>query len=81
MWINDAVKHRRQTRRLRARLLSAVVAGLGGLLTVAILSDLFVVALPTPVHAEASAPAFVSLCFQGSGGELLDFAYVGQRCR
>ena len=81
MWINDAVKHRRRTRRLRARLLSAVVAGLGGLLTVAILMDVLVVGLPKPVHAEASAPAFVSLCFNGSGSELLDFAYAGQRCR
>jgi len=81
MWINGTVGRSRAARLLRARLLGAVVAGLGSLLAVAILSDMFVVALPTPVHAEASAPTFVSLCFNGSGGEFLGFAYLGQRCR
>ena len=81
MWSNGRVERRRAARRLNARLLGAVVAGLGGLLTLAILSDLFVVALPTPVHAEASAPAFVSLCFKGPGGELLDLVQAEQRCR
>ena len=63
------------------RLLGAVVAGFGGLLAAAILSDVLDAGLPTPVHAEASAPAFVSACFEGPGGEFLGFAYLGQRCR
>ena len=81
MWHNDTVERSRGSRLLSSRLLGAVVAGFGGLLTVVILLDVLVVGLPKPVHAEASAPAFVSLCFNGSGSELLDFAYAGQRCR
>jgi hypothetical protein len=73
---NNAVERSRAT-----RLHSAVVAGLGSLLALAVLSDVFLVGLPKPVHAEASAPAFVSLCFNGPGGEFLHFAHVGQRCR
>jgi hypothetical protein len=41
--------------------------------------------LPRPVHAEAAlvaaAPPAPGLCFQGPGGELLDFAPAGQGCR
>jgi hypothetical protein len=76
MWLNGMVERGRAV-----RLLSAAVAGFGGLLAVAILSDVLIVGLPKPVHAEASAPAFVALCFEGPGGEFLNAAYVGQRCR
>jgi len=61
--------------------LSAVVAGLVGLLGAVLLSGMFEVSLPTPARAEVAAPAVGGLCFHGQGGELLDFAPAGQRCR
>jgi hypothetical protein len=76
MWINGRVERSRGS-----RLLSAVVAWFGALLAAAILSDVFVARLPTPGHAEGSAPAFVSVCFQGPVGGFLGIAYLGQRCR
>ena len=37
--------------------------------------------LPTSARAEVAAPPVTGLCFHGQGGELLDFAPAGQRCR
>jgi hypothetical protein len=62
------------------RRLNAVVAGLVGLLAAALLSGVEV-SLPTPARAEVAAPPVAGLCFHGQGGELLDFAPAGQRCR
>ena len=74
------------------RLLSALVAGLGGLLAAALLSGLFDGGLPKPARADVAAPALSAanglaerlpapgLCFHGPGGELLDFAPTGGRC-
>jgi hypothetical protein len=76
MWSNEAVGRSRS-----ARLLGAVVVWFGGLLVLAILSDVFDAGPPKPVHAEGAPPAFVSVCFRGAGGELLDFTHLGQRCR
>ena len=63
--------------------LQALVAGLGGGLAAMLLLGVFDGGLPRPVHAEvapAAAPSAPSLCFRGSGGELLDFAPAGRRC-
>ncbi len=64
-------------------LLHALVAGLGGLLGAALFSGVIDGGLPRPVHAEAAlaAPSAPGVCFNGPGGEFLDFAPVGQRCR
>ena len=73
------------------RLLNALVAGLGGLLAAALFSGLFDGGLPRPARAEEAAvaaaggpaarPPAPCLCFHGPGGELLDFAPAGGRCR
>jgi hypothetical protein len=73
---NDAAESSRSPRRL-----SAVVAGLVGLLGAVLLSGMIEVSLPTPARAEVAAPAVAGLCFHGQGGELLDFAPAGQGCR
>ncbi len=70
----------------RPRLLDAIVAGLGALFAAALFLGLFDHGLqPTPARAEAApvvtAPSAPGLCFHGAGGELLDFAPAGQRCR
>ena len=66
-------------------LLHALVAGLGGVLAAALFLGVFGGGLPRPVHAEAAlaaaAPSAPGLCFNGPGGEFLDFAPVGQGCR
>ena len=66
-------------------LLHALVAGLGGVLAAALFLGVFDGGLPRPVHAEvalaAVAPSAPGLCFRGPGGEFLDVAPVGQRCR
>ncbi len=67
-------------------LLHALVAGLGGVLAAALFLGVFDGGLPRPVHADAAllatAPSAPGLqCFNGPGGEFLDFAPVGQRCR
>ena len=73
-------------RNSRPRLLDAAVAGLGALFAAALFLGLFDHGLPPkPARAEAAvttaaAPA-PGLCFQGPGGELLDFAPAGQHCR
>ena len=70
------------SRPFQTRLLHAIPAGLGGLLAAALFVGLFDGGLPKPARAEAAAPvAVTSLCFHGPGGELLDFAPAGQRCR
>jgi hypothetical protein len=63
------------------RRLNAVVAGLVGLLAVAFFSGTFDGGVPKPARAEVAAPAISGLCFHGPGGELLDFAPAGRRCR
>ena len=67
------------------RFLHTLVAGLAGVLAAALFLGVFDGGLPRPVHAEvallAAAPSAPSLCFNGPGGEFLDFAPVGQRCR
>ncbi len=71
----------------RPRLLDAIVAGLGALFAAALFLGLLDHGLPPrPARAEAAsmaaaAPSAPGLCFQGPGGELLDFAPAGQRCR
>jgi hypothetical protein len=66
-------------------LLHALVAGLGGVLAAALFLGVFDGGLPRPVHAEvallAAAPSAPGLCFNGPGGEFLDFAPSGQGCR
>ncbi len=67
-----------------SRLLRSFVAGLAGVLAVALFLGAFDGGLPRPVHAEvalAAAPSAPGLCFNGPGGELLDFAPAGQGCR
>ena len=63
----------------------ALVAGLGGVLAAALFLGVFDGGLPRPVHAEvaplAAPPSALGLCFSGPGGEFLDFAPVGRRCR
>ena len=71
--------------RPRWRLLDAAVSGLGALIAAALLLGLLEHGLPPrPARAEAAvtmaAPSAPGLCFQGPGGELLDFAPAGQRC-
>ena len=65
--------------------LHALVAGLGGVLAAALFLGVFDGGLPRPVHAEAAlasaAPSAPGLCFNGPGGEFLDFAPVRQGCR
>jgi hypothetical protein len=77
MCSNEAALERSQS----PRRLSAVVAGLVGLLVAALFSGAFDGGFPKPARAEVAAPAVASLCFHGQGGELLDFAPAGQRCR
>jgi hypothetical protein len=74
------------SRLFRTRLLSSIVAGLGGFLAAALFLGVSDGGLPRPVHAEvalaaAAAPAAPGLCFSGPGGELLDSAPAGQGCR
>jgi hypothetical protein len=64
--------------------LQALVAGIGGVLATALSLGASEGGLPRPVHAEAAlaaAPPAPGLCFNGPGGEFLDVAPVGQRCR
>ena len=75
------------------RLLGATVAWFGALLTAALVSGLFDGGLPEHTWAEAAAPVALAagggpagpsmqgMCFDGPGGELLDFAPAGQHCR
>jgi hypothetical protein len=69
------------------RFLHTLVAGLAGVLAAALFLGAFDGGLPRPVHAEAAlaaapaAPLAPGLCFRGPGGEFLDVAPVGQRCR
>ena len=67
------------------RLLSTLAAGLAGVLAAALFLGVFDGGLPRPVHAEvaalAAAPSAPGLCFNGPGGELLDFAPAGRGCR
>ena len=67
------------------RLLDAAVAGLGALFAAALFLGLFDHGLPPkPARAEAAVamapPPAPGLCFNGPGGELLDFAPAGRRC-
>ncbi len=66
-------------------LFHALVAGLGGVLAAVLFLGVFDGGLPRPAHAEvaltAAAPSASGLCFQGPGGELLDFAPAGRGCR
>ena len=69
-------------------LLRALAAGLGGVAAAALFLGVFDGGVPRPVHAEAAAlaalaaaPAAPGLCFNGPGGEFLDVAPAGQRCR
>ncbi len=68
-----------------ARLLDTLVAGLAGVLAAALFLGVFDGGLPRPARAEvalaAAAPAAPGLCFNGPGGELLDFAPAGRGCR
>ena len=68
----------------RPRPLDAIAAGLGALFAAALFLGLFDHGLPPrPARAEAApVPALSAphLCFQGTGGELLDFGPAGQRC-
>ncbi len=67
------------------RFLRTLVAGLAGVLAAALFLGVFDGGLPRPVRAEAArvaaAPSVPGLCFNGPGGEFLDVAPVGQRCR
>ena len=67
------------------RFLQTLVAGFAGVLAAMLFLGVFDGGLPRPVHAEAAlvaaAPPAPGLCFQGPGGELLDFAPAGQGCR
>ncbi len=66
-------------------LLRGLAAGLGGVLAAALFLGVFDGGVPRPVRAEAArvaaAPSVPGLCFNGPGGEFLDVAPVGQRCR
>ena len=74
---NDAASESSRPRRL-----NAVVAGFVGLLGAALFSGAFEGGFPTtPARAEVAAAPVAGLCFHGQGGELLDFAPAGQRCR
>ena len=64
--------------------LRCFVAGLAGVLAAALFLGVCYSGLPRPMHAEvalAAAPSAPGLCFNGPGGEFLDVAPVGQRCR
>ena len=64
--------------------LQALVAGLGGVLAAALVLGTFDGGLPRPVRAEAAlaaTPSALGLCFTGPGGEFLDVAPLGRRCR
>ena len=66
------------------RFLQTLVAGLAGVLAAMMFLGVFDGGLPRPGHAEAAlaaAPPTPGLCFNGPGGELLDAAPVGRRCR
>ncbi len=66
------------------RLLHTLVAGFAGVLAAALFLGVFDGGLPRPVHAEVAPAAALSapgLCFNGPGGELLDFAPAGRGCR
>jgi hypothetical protein len=67
------------------RLLGALAAGLAGVLAAGLFLGVFDGGLPRPAHAKAAlaaaAPAAPGLCFNGPGGELLDFAPAGRGCR
>ena len=72
------------SRRFRTRHLSAIVAGFAGVLAAALFLGVFDGGLPRPVHAEvalAATAAPPALCFNGPGGELLNFAPAGRGCR
>ena len=63
------------------RFLHTLVAGLAGVLAAALFLGVFDGGLPRPVHAGvalAAAPSAPGLCFNGPGGELLDFAPAGR---
>ena len=64
------------------RLLSTLAAGLAGVLAAALFLGVFDGGLPRPARAEvapaAAAPSAPGLCFNGPGGELLDFAPAGR---
>jgi hypothetical protein len=73
----------------RPRPRDAVAAGLAALFAAALFLGLFDRGLPPEparAAAAAAAPAMAAalsaprLCFQGAGGELLDFGPAGQRC-
>ena len=66
------------------RFLHTLVAGFAGVLVAMLFLGVFDGGLPRPVHAEVAlvaTPSVPGLCFNGPGGELLDFAPVAQRCR
>ncbi len=66
------------------RLLNTLVAGFAGVLAAALFLGVFDGGLPRPAQAEvalAAAPSAPGLCFNGPGGELLDFAPAGRGCR
>ncbi len=66
------------------RLLHTLVAGFAGVLAAALFLGVFDGGLPRPVRAEvalaAAAPSAPGLCFNGPGGELLDFSPAGHSC-
>ena len=77
----------------RPHLLGAVAAGLGAVFAAPLFLGLFDGGLPPkPARAEAAAPAVLAtgsgparssiprLCFDGPGGESLDFTPAGKRC-
>ena len=66
------------------RFLHTLVAGFAGVLATMLFLGVFDGGLPRPVHAEVAllaTPSVPGLCFNGPGGELLDFAPAGQGCR
>ena len=80
------------SRPFQTRLLSALVAGLGSLVAVALFLGVFDGELPKPARAEVATPVLAAasgparpaasgLCFHGPGSEFLDVAPAGQGCR
>jgi hypothetical protein len=66
------------------RFLQTLVAGFAGVLAAMLFLGVFGGGLPRPVHAEVAllaTPSVPGLCFNGPGGELLDFAPAGRGCR
>ena len=66
------------------RFLHTLVASVAGVLAAMLFLGVFDGGLPRPVHAEVAlvaTPSVPGLCFNGPGGELLDFAPAGQGCR